>query len=196
MENLKQLSDLELLALLKERDESAFTEIYNRFAPKILYQISQMLREPEAAQDLTQDLFITIWNKADNIRSDANFAGYLYVAAQNSVLLYMRRGKFKSEYLTSLAAYHDEIAEVVSEGVDVDMMYALVQKEIQNLPPKMKEVFELSRKPELSYKDIAAQLGIAENTVKKQVSNALHIIRGNLSKHGSSGLILIALLRP
>lgn len=189
------LSDLELLILLKARDEAAFTEIYHRYAPKILYQISQMLRESEAAQDLTQELFINIWNKSANIRAGANLAGYLYVAAQNSVLLYMRRGKFKSDYLTSLATYHDHITEELGDEPDVEEMYALIHIEIQKLPEKMKVVFELSRRPGLSYKDIAKQLGIAENTVKKQVSNALHIIRDNVSKHGSSGLMLMALLR-
>lgn len=196
MNAYKGYDDHHLLELLKAGDETAFNEIYSRYAPKILYQISQMLREQDVAKDLAQELFITIWNKASNIRTGANLAGYLYVAAQNSVLLYMRRGKFKSDYLTSLATYHDQIAEEFEQEPDVEKMYALVQREIQNLPPKMKLIFELSRRPDLSYKDIAMQLGIAENTVKKQVSNALHIVRNNLGEHGSSGLVLIALLRP
>jgi RNA polymerase sigma-70 factor, ECF subfamily len=188
-------SDLELLVLLKAGDKAAFTEIYRRYAPKILYQISQMLREPEAAQDLTQELFITIWKKAANIRQEANLAGYLYVAAQNSVLLYKRRGKFKSDYLISLATFHDQIAEELGSEPNVEKMYTLIHNEIQKLPEKMKVIFELSRRSNLSYKDIAKQLGIAENTVKKQVSNALHIIRANVSKHGSSGLMVLVLLR-
>lgn len=188
-------ADNELLELLKAGDETAFNEIYNRYAPKIFYQVSQMLREQEVAKDLTQELFITIWNKCDNIRVGGNLAGYLYVAAQNSVLLYMRRGKFNSNYLTSLATYHDQIAEELEQGPDLEKMLALVQREINNLPPKMKVIFELSRRPDLSYKDIAGQLGIAENTVKKQVSNALRIIRTTLGKYDSSGLLLIALMR-
>lgn len=188
--------DHQLLDLLKARDELAFTEIYNRYAPKVLYQIRQMLREEDVAQDLTQELFITIWNKSGNIRAGANLAGYLYVAAQNSVLTYMRNGKSKNDFLTSLASYHDQIAEELGDELDIEKMHTLVLQEIQNLPPKMKVIFELSRRPELSYKDIAKQLGIAENTVKKQVSNALQIIRNNARKHGPSGLVLIALLRP
>lgn len=188
--------DHQLLDLLKARDELAFTEIYNRYAPKVLYQIRQMLREEDVAQDLTQELFITIWNKSANIRAGANLAGYIYVAAQNSVLTYMRNGKFKNDFLTSLASYHDQIAEELGDELDVEKMHTLVLQEIQNLPPKMKVIFELSRRPELSYKDIAKQLGIAENTVKKQVSNALQIIRNNARKHGPSGLVLMALLRP
>jgi RNA polymerase sigma-70 factor (ECF subfamily) len=196
MNNYSGYDDDQLLELLKSRDEAAFAEIYNRYAPKILYQINQMLREKEAAQDLVQELFITIWNKSANIRSGGNLSGYFYIAAQNSVLLYMRRGKFKSDYLTSLSSYHDEIADEIADEDDLEQMHKLIQREIAQLPPKMKVIFELSRRPDLSYKVIAQQLGIAENTVRKQVSNALHLIRGNVSKHGSSGLILIALLRP
>jgi hypothetical protein len=71
------LSDQELLELLKKEDRLAFTEIYERYAPKLYYQINQLLKDADTSQDLVQDIFIAVWNKARNIKAGANFAGYL-----------------------------------------------------------------------------------------------------------------------
>jgi RNA polymerase sigma-70 factor (ECF subfamily) len=59
-------------------------------------------------------------------------------------------------------------------------MEELIEKEIATLPPKMREVFELSRKANLNYREIAEKLNISDNTVKKQMSNALKILRSRL----------------
>ncbi|MBB5437287.1 RNA polymerase sigma-70 factor (ECF subfamily) [Pedobacter sp. AK017] len=187
--------DDELVALLKQGDHGAFTEIYERYAPKLYYQINQLLRDGDASQDLVQDIFIAIWNKAHNIKAGANFAGYLYVAAQNSAIKFMRKGHLHIDYLDSLAELEENLSEEYGKDYDVEVLYELIEKEISNLPAKMKAIFELSRQGNLSYKDIAEQLDIAENTVRKQVSNALKIIRGNVHKYGTSGLIMIALMR-
>lgn len=73
----------------------------------------------------------------------------------------------KGEYVTDQQLLEQELKEAI-------------EKEIALLPPKMREVFELSRKQDLSYKEIADQLHISDKTVKKQVNNALHILREKL----------------
>ncbi|TKC62435.1 RNA polymerase sigma-70 factor [Pedobacter hiemivivus] len=188
-------TDQQLLDFLKQGDQKAFNEIYDRYAPKIYHQVNQMLRDGEASKDVVQDLFIKIWDKCNNIRTEGNLAAYLYIAAQNNVLKFIRKGRLKSDYLNSLAQFQYEIMEEQGPDYDVEILYSLIEKEISQLPGKMKTIFELSRQKDLSYKDIAAQLGIAENTVRKQVSNALKIIRTNVDKYGNTGLILLALMR-
>jgi len=190
-----KLSDQELAELLKEGDREAFTEIYDRYAPKVYYQINQIVRNAETAKDLVQDLFITIWNKAGHIKANANLGGYLYIAAQNSVLKYIRDNRLQVDYLDSLSELADEITEEQNGDYDIEVLYNLIEIEISKLPEKMRTIFELSRRGDLSYKQIAAELGIADNTVKKQVSNALKIIRTNVDKHAQVGLIVIALMR-
>lgn len=191
----QRYTDQELLDLLKQEDRAAFTEIYDRYASKIYYQVNQMLRDKDATKDLVQDLFIIIWNKAANIKAGANLAGYLYIAAQNSVLKYMRKDRRQNDYLNSLMQLEHDLSSEHDVDYDVDLLYDLIQQEIAKLPSKMKAIFELSRQGDLSYKDIAMQLDIAENTVRKQVSNALKIIRGNVDVESSSALLILALLK-
>ena len=188
-------SDQELLAMVKEGDKSAFTEIYDRYAPKIYYQVNQLLRDSESAKDVVQELFITVWNKANNIKENNNLAGYLYIAAQNSALKFLRKGRLQIDYLDSLTELADNFSTDDGNEYDVELLHSLIKKEIDGLPDKMKVIFEMSRRDDLSYKDIAAELGIAENTVRKQVSNALKIIRTNVDGHGNTALIIILLMQ-
>lgn len=189
------LTDNELTVLLNEKNKEAYAEIYNRYAPKVYSQVNQMLRNEDAAKDVVQELFITIWNKADHISAKGNLGGYLYlyVAAQNSVLKLIRKGRLQIDYLESLSELANKIEDEQGSDYDVEVLYAMIKQEIANLPAKMRTIFEMSRKGDLSYKEIAVELGISENTVRKQVSNALKIVRLNVGKPASLGFILALL---
>lgn len=170
-------SDQELVALMKQGDHAAFNEVYDRYAKKLYYQINKMLRDEDAAKDLVQELFITVWNKAANIREDAKLGGYLYIAAQNSVFKYIEKGKSKHDFMQSLASFLTELDNSGTERLEEKELSMLIDKAIAALPVKMREIFELSRKEEMSYQEIADQLQISTQTVKNQVSSALKILR-------------------
>jgi len=195
MQKYSDFSDSELVILLKEQDHFAFTEIYNRYAVLMFYKVNQMLRDEEIAKDLVQDLFVTLWDKATSIKSDNNLAGYLYIAVRNSVLKLIQRNKLKSDFISSLAKFATEVNFETVQHIEEKELSQVVQQEIDNLPPKMKEVFELSRKEDLSHAEIAAKLGISDKTVKKQVNNALKILRQKLSAVAPFGLILLELTK-
>lgn len=187
-------TDQELVALLKRGDHVAFTTIYDRYARKVFYQVNQMIRDTEVSKDLVQELFITIWSKAVHIKAEATLGGYLYIAAQNTVFKYIQRSKLQNNYLKSLAEFSSELSNHTVELLDEKELHLLIDQFINELPPKMREVFELSRNQGMSYHEIAAQLAISEQTVKNQVSSALKILRGKIAPHASGSMIIIALL--
>jgi RNA polymerase sigma factor (sigma-70 family) len=90
------------------------------------------------------------------------------------------RKKVRSNYLSSLEDYIKKNEYSGEYRVREKQMQELIEKEITSLPPKMREVFELSRKANLNYREIAEKLNISDNTVKKQMSNALKILRSRL----------------
>jgi RNA polymerase sigma-70 factor (ECF subfamily) len=90
------------------------------------------------------------------------------------------RKKVRSNYLSSLEDFIKKNEYSSEYLVRERQMEELIEKEIANLPPKMREVFQLSRKANMSYRDIAEKLNISDNTVKKQMSNALKILRSRL----------------
>lgn len=191
----KDFSDYELTALLKQGEERAFTEIYDRYSMLIYYRVNQMLRDAEASKDIVQEVFMALWDKPENIRDDANLAGYLYVAGRNKVLKLIEKGKVKNDYIASIARFASEVSTATLEEIDERAIAGIIEKEIQNLPPKMREVFELSRHANLSHKQIAEQLNISDKTVKKQINNAIKILKPKLTAVAPAGVILLELLK-
>ncbi|MEZ0454713.1 RNA polymerase sigma-70 factor [Sphingobacterium thalpophilum] len=195
MDNYNILSDSELVTLLKRRDRSAFAEIYDRYSMMIYYKINQMLRDENVSKDLVQDLFTSIWEKSELIRDNVGISSYLYVAARNRVLKYIQKGKTRSDYLAEIGKYSLMVSDETLEKIDEKDLMLLLTAEIAKLPAKMREVFELSRLEDLSHREIAQRLGLSESTVKKQVQNALKILKVRLSRYHSLGVILLIFLR-
>ncbi len=195
MDNYNILSDSELVTLLKRRDRSAFAEIYDRYSMMIYYKINQMLRDENVSKDLVQDLFTSIWEKSELIRDNVGISSYLYVAARNRVLKYIQKGKTRSDYLAEIGKYSLMVSDETLEKIDEKDLMLCLTAEIAKLPAKMREVFELSRLEDLSHREIAQRLGLSESTVKKQVQNALKILKVRLSRYHSLGVILLIFLR-
>ncbi len=195
MVTYSEFSDQELIRLLKLADHAAFNEIYNRYSPKVYYQVNQMLRDEDAAKDIIQELFVKIWDRAFNIKSDAQLGGYLYIAARNLVFKYIEKGTLQNDYIASLSAFSKELNETELKEFDERDLYIAIDLEIAKLPEKMRQVFELSRKENLSYHQISVQLGISEHTVRNQISNAMKILRSNLNNQVPAGFIVLALLQ-
>lgn len=181
MNTCRSLTDQQLLDLIRSGDEAAFAEIYERYWGIMYSHILKMLGKEDDAKDITQELFTTLWLKGTNIEFNTNIAGYLYVMARNKVISLIRQDKVRKDYLSSLSLYALEMSNTTLEQLNARDLATAVERELQSLPCKMREIFELSRKQNLSHKEIAVRLEISDKTVKKQISNALKIIRLRLN---------------
>lgn len=180
MLNYKTLSDRKLSVLLKEGDKLAYAEIYNRYKNLLQCHIYKKLGNFEEVKDVLQDLFIKLWDNRANLPLTENLPGYLFSAARNRVFNHLSHKKVESKYI-------DSFQDFVSEGhyftdllVREKEFARLIHQEIEALPPKMREVFKLSREGHLSHEEIAESLNISSQTVSKQISNALKILRVKL----------------
>ena len=174
------LADLELYALLKAGDKVAYTEIYNRYFSLLYLHALKRLRDEEAARDLIQDLFTTLWVKREVLTTRTNLSNYLYTAVRNGVFNFIAHQKVASKYINELPDKIEPSECMTDHLARERQLTALIEKEIAELPEKMREIFLLSRVEGLSHKEIAERLGISELTVKTQVKNALRILRGKL----------------
>lgn len=190
-----RFSDQELVTLLKNGNQAAFTEIYDRYWRIMYGHVYKMLLDEEEAKDVIQELFSSLWINSDRIPDQLNLSGYLYVMAKNKVLNLIRKNKFQTAYLNSLAKFINEASTVTMDELNERDLAAAIEREIQSLPPRMKQVFELSRKENLSYKEIAERLGTSEETVKKQVHNSIKAIKHHLKESGGAALLALAFLR-
>lgn len=169
--------DDELALLLEEGNKAAYTELYNRYKGLIYVHAYRILQDREEAKDVVQELFAVLWTRRETLNYSNGFAAYVYSAARNKVLDRIARKKVASSYFESLKTFaplYEQGADIGLEGKELTEM---IEKEIGALPEKMREIFRLSRNEQLSHKEIAEQLVISDKTVKKQVSNALKILR-------------------
>lgn len=188
MKDYSTYSDSDLAVLLQSGNHAVYQVIYDRYW-QLLYRFSRKLLQDEAAAaDVVQEVFTSLWLKKDTFDLHSPLAAFLYTSTRNKVLDLVKHSKVETKYLTHLKT-------VISLGTPLpDQLYIdkelfdQIELEIQNLPEKMRVVFEMSRKDFKTTSQIAEELGISQQTVKNQVSNAIRILR---SKFGSSAHIFL-----
>lgn len=184
MQAVRTLSDKELVLLLKEGDHAAFTEIYDRFKAVLYAHIYNKLRSRDDAKDILQELFTQLWNRRKEVEVKVSLSAYLYGAVRNRVLKHIGKKRLNSKYFDSILDFSEEAEGETDYLIRERQLTVLIEKEIDSLPEKMREIFILSRKFNLSHKEIADRLGLAESTVTKQVKNALKVLRIRLGLIG------------
>lgn len=189
----RNFRDDELTVLLKQGDQLAFTEIYNRYWAEMYYHTFRMLKDEDSSKDVVQDVFSTLWLKSSTLNINIKLSGHLYISARNKVLNLIAQDKVRNDYLSAVATFVTESTNDASL-FDERQILEIVEMEIRNLPPKMREIFELSRKDNLSHKEIAERLNLSDQTVKKQVHNALKIIKNKIPVV-ESGIFALFFLR-
>lgn len=188
MHAYQSLPDPVLFDLIRRGDEHAFRAIYDRYFDVLYAHAYQKLRNREDAQDVTQELFTVLWDKRRAIAPKGNLLPYLYTSIRNRVINIIARKKVESVHIQSLQGFINRGSCQTDYLVRERQLSAIIDEEIAALPPRMQEIFELSRRRYLSHKEIAAVLNLSEQTVKKQVNNALRILRTKL------GMLLLAVL--
>lgn len=181
MKKYSEFSDMVLVSLLKEDDQTAFTEIYNRFKGVLYVHAYKRLKDSIEAEDAVHDVFAQLWLKREKLNIETgNLAGYLYTITRNTVLTTISRRGYADKYFSG--HWQDLSVEnaVTDYRLRENQLKELIEKQVSALPKKMREIFELSRNAQLSHKEISAQLGISENTVKSQINSALRLLKSKL----------------
>ncbi|SEM61930.1 RNA polymerase sigma-70 factor, ECF subfamily [Mucilaginibacter gossypiicola] len=176
-----KLSDAELVVLLYNGNEAAYTEIYNRYWALLYSHSRRMLRDNEEAMDVVQDVFAAFWTKPPELNNSGALKAYLFTAVRNATIKLINKSKHKDNYLTSLATFMQEGECATDNLVSYNEFVRQIEKEIAGLPPKMRRIFEMSRSLGLSHKQIANELNISDQSVKKTINRALKLLKTQFS---------------
>jgi len=177
MSRLRALNDAELTDRLRSGDHAAFTEIYERYFGVLYLHALKMLHNEDEVEDLLHELFTNLWIKAEDLSFAPTLSAYLYRATKNRVIDAYRSNKTRQAHFESLQTLIQTNTGNIEESLYASELAGRIEKEVARLPEKMREVFELSRKAQLSHKEIAEQLNISDKTVKKQINNAIKELR-------------------
>ncbi|MCW3467621.1 RNA polymerase sigma factor [Chitinophaga nivalis] len=189
-------NDTELWQLARENNRNAYEMLYRRYMKLLFVTIHKRIPNKKDAEDLTQDIFLTLWEKRKDIILEGRFFSYIYRTAQNRVLNYFRDNKIPAQYLEiwenlSEDTTHFITAPVVFEAAELLDMEQLVEEARQRLPFKMRQVYELRYEQHLTTVEISEQLVISPNTVRNHLKEVRKRFTSAIKK---SSFFLLSLL--
>lgn len=189
------LSDERSLVLrLIEGDEDAFCELYAAYKNRLIYFAMRFLKSREYAEDIFQDAFAVVWQGRRFINPDASFSAYLYTIVRNRILNQLRdlsnQDKLREQILSQAVNYTNE----TKDEIIVNDLRQFISRALQQLTPRQREIFQMSRERQMSHREIAEVLGISVNTVQESISISLRTLRTYLEKNSIVGADLILLL--
>jgi len=172
--------DYELLLLLKQGNVKAFSAVYDRYFELLFRHALSMLKDKEAVKDVIQNVFTRLWEMHESLEIHTSLSSYLYASTRHGVLKIIRHSKVEERFFNNLQQLPVGLNSPAEEHLRETELRRIIEAEIIRLPSKMREVFTLSRIHNNSHREIAERLNLSENTVKRQVSNALFILRKKL----------------
>ncbi|MFA4867112.1 MAG: RNA polymerase sigma-70 factor [Pedobacter sp.] len=191
MRNLKELSDMELCALLVESDNHAFEEIFNRYWSVLYSAAYKRLKSHEKTEEIVQDLFTLLWSKRENIRVHTSLSGYLLTTVRYLVLNYFQKESVRESYKNSLDltyAYDNSTEDTIL----LNDLKRNLEIEVNNLPPQCRSIYELSRNEHIVNSEIATLLSISEKTVEGHLTKAIKRLKVRLKTH-TAGIIIVVI---
>jgi RNA polymerase sigma-70 factor (ECF subfamily) len=181
-----------LIERLKARDQEAFEAIFNLYSPKLYNVARRILGEVADAEEVIQDVFWTVYRKAETFRGTARFSTWLYRLTVNAALGRLRRRKTRDvDYDEFLPKFkedgHHAVRPVVDWSDSLEEKYAkhelqrLLENALQQLKPIDRSVVVLSDVEGLSDREIAAALSLTVPAVKTRIHRARLFLRGKLA---------------
>ncbi len=177
-------SDRELLKRLSstEESETAFAEIYERYSRKCHGFIASMIKDEDAAKDMTHDIFVKVWLKRGTIAKVDSFSSYLFRMTRNAVFDYFESNAINRKYVARQLLCQEEFRSYVEEKVNLHDIQLMIFQAVSNMPEQRRKIFTLSRYNGVPNKEIAMLLGLNIRTVENHITNALADIRTALAK--------------
>jgi RNA polymerase sigma-70 factor (ECF subfamily) len=174
-------TDRQLLQLLRLGDESAFEAVYWKYSAWVYNFFNVLLYDKSLAEDLTQNVFLKIWEKRETLNPDEHFEAYLFTIARH--LAYRVTGDYPpTESLTASVHDRPENADISTEQeIETASLREYIDSLVEQLPPARREIYRLSRIHHLSNREIAERLSLSVKTVETQLYRSLQFLKTKLS---------------
>lgn len=186
--------DKNILVNLKNGDEKAFETLFWEYNTHVYHFIYSLLYEKSLAEDLTQTVFLKIWEKRDTIDPEQGFDSYLFTIARNLVYKETQSRLLSEKFMQTVQARLSDADSLMEEKIDAESLREYINSLVEELPPARREIFRLSRNEHLSYREIAERLSISEKTVETQLNRALRFLREKLSSNNILAALLLLLI--
>jgi len=193
MFEIAHLNERELLTQVASGNEYAFRKLFMVHHQLLGVHMLRITNSVELAEEIVQDVFLKIWLTRETLVGVDNFKAYLFVISKNHALNCLK--KLAKERLLIKTMENNGFGALVPETTDTDMYYNLLDEAIDQLPPQQQKVYLLSRHGRLKYAEIADQLELSRETVKKYLQIATTSITEYVHEHLEVTALLLTMLK-
>jgi RNA polymerase sigma-70 factor (family 1) len=166
----------DLAMRLRNDDIDAFNTLYWEYHATIYANCLKLIKDRAIAEDVVQEVFVTLWGKRHTINPEQDIAGWLFVISHHKTVDQLKRKLRQALVQKDLRIFQEDLSIVVNTDIKEAQLNAL-EKAIDQLSPQKRKVFELCKVQGRTYKKAAEELQISKYTVKEYLSDALVSIR-------------------
>lgn len=181
---------------LREGSEKALQEVFSEYYTQLCAIAYQYVGDTQVSESIAEECFVSLWEKREQILPLDNFRLYISRMVRNRSIDYLRAQRVTTvDFDSPSASCFISDSDLFEELVTKDLQQ-IIHDTLQSLSPQCRRVFELSREENLSYREIARQLNISENTVKYHIKQALAALRDALGQYTAVLLPFISVVFP
>ncbi len=191
MQSLSNKEQRELVQLLKKGDMTAFDAIYSQYCKRLFRFVLRYIKNEEDAEEIVQDVFVKLWVTRNNIDEHYSFESFLFTITYNATISLLRKKVNETKYVEYLRSIQQvSSAESIIEDISYKELSNNIQSLLEQLTPRQREIFKLSREEGLSHAEIAERLNISTSTVKNHIVSTLSFFKSKINNE----LIVSALI--
>lgn len=176
------ITDKNLVKKLKINEVEAFDILFRKYCDRLFRFSFSLLKNEEVSKEIVQETFCKIWEIRNQIDSNKSFKSFLFSISYHLIIDELRLRLKDQEYRKFIIKYFGEQSEKQFNNIDYQTTETEINKAVEELPVKRKQIYHLSRNNGLSHKEIAEKLGISTKTVENQINLSLKHIRSRLKK--------------
>ncbi|CAN5606804.1 RNA polymerase sigma-70 factor [soil metagenome] len=169
-------------------DRVCFERIYDCYRDRVYAYTFKITKSHELSEEVVQDVFIKIWNNRTKINPEFSFSSFIFRVAHNHTVNILKRLRYDKIAKENISKSVDSSVDDTDSKLILNEYLGIMKKAIDELPPKRKNIFNLSRVEGISHDKIADKMGISKNTVKSQLVKATKAIKLYFLHHADLAL--------
>lgn len=173
----KLITDQSLAESIKNSNHGVFELVFNYYYSGLVVYADQIIKNTEISEDIVQAVFMKLWETRENIEI-RSFRSYFIQCVKNRCIDHLRSQQVKNRFDNRIPDADHLVME--DDLWTKNELSELIERAIEDLPPRCREIFGMSRYENLKIAEIAEKLNISKRTVETQISKALKILRVKL----------------
>jgi RNA polymerase sigma-70 factor (ECF subfamily) len=176
-------SDRKIFNEIKKGNLKTFERLFKKYYSSLCNYATKYLKDLNKAEEVVQELFYRLWEKRNKLDINVSLKSYLYRAVYNGCLQYLNHRAIEIRYEDYYKKQPKEYDKDASEAINMQELNQVIDKTLNSLPERCRNIFLLNRQDGLKYREIAEKMDLSVKTVEANMGKALKLLRKNLKNY-------------